>query len=511
MSAVAEKRDWDLLPPDPIKLSAELCRRSFTRFCKEAWHTIEERSLVWNWHHDVITEHLELVVNGEIKRLVMNVPPRTSKSTFTSVLLQPWVWTDRPDYRFLTMSYAEELAIRDALRSRDVVNSEWYQARYGHLFQIRTDQNQKKRYKTTRTGARIVASVDSRLTGDGGDILLIDDPHNMRDIHSEVLVARTIKWFDNVVRSRFEDPAKGAIVIIAQRGAEHDLCGHVLKTREEDGWVHLSIPMEYDKKAVITTRWFRDPRKEKDELLQPTRFPVDYIAEMKRHMTRVDYASQYQQTPIAEGGNILPERAWRKWKSDQPPVCSHVVQFLDTAFEESEEAAWSARTTWGAFEWADEDGELEQHLILLEALEERLSYDDLRKEVRAGAKIYQPDYIFVERKASGISLVQDLRKAKLPVRGVKVVRDKVARAHLASLLLEQRRVWYMDRDWARDVIRHCAAFPRTDHLDIVDTVTMALNWLRLRANVELPEEREDSDLEYEHKVNAEKERRSYYG
>lgn len=523
MSVAAERmhRQADRLPP-LTQVQGELMRRDFRKFCHDAWPVVESQKLKWNWHLDVFCDYLTDVINGDIRLLLLNTPFRSTKSSFFSVMAPAWSWTHKPWLRWLTGSYDLKLAKRDTLKSRWLIESKWYQERFGDEFMFMADQNEKGRYYNDKHGYRIAVATAASTTGEGGHIRLIDDPHNLKQINSIASREGVLDWYDDVFTSRWERTDNDPLMIVGQRGHHKDLFGHVLE-RNPDA-VHVVIPLEYNPKKVISLPGFKDPRKKKGEILDPSRYTVDGVARMKREMTRAGYAAQANQDPSADGGLILMSTDWKRWPKSEPPTCSMVLQVYDTAFTEKEsgfkdtrqtskssEPSYSARTTWGIFAWPNEFDELEDNAILLEHWYDRVSYPKLRKEAKAAAQLFDPDLILVEAKASGLALVPDMRKAKLPARSVKVATDKVARAHSATLMLEQGRVWYMDTQWARYVIDTCAQFPQGNEDDTVDTVTMALNYLRKRNRIPLSDEGPDlvDELEERHDREQRQKRRGY--
>ena len=249
-------------------------RRSLKLFIKEAWPTIEPNRIYNdNWHIDAIAEHLQAVVNGDIKRLIINIPPRHMKSISVSVALPAWTWTIDPTKKFLFASYALMLSIRDSVKCRRLIDSSWYKDTFGNQFQLTTDQNQKQRFENDKTGMRIATSVDGALTGEGGDIIIIDDPHNVREAESGAVRTSVLEWWDQAMQTRLNDPKNGAFIIIMQRVHENDLTGHILANEFED-WDHLCLPAKYETNhptPVKSTLGFKDPRTKEGQLLWPQR------------------------------------------------------------------------------------------------------------------------------------------------------------------------------------------------------------------------------------------------
>ena len=499
----------------PSIVQAEHCRLSLRKFAKDSWPCVEPASLIWNWHLDALCDHLAYVSMGEIRFLTINMPPRTSKSLVTSVIWPVWDWLQDPTIQFLTASYALQLSGRDALKSRRLIESNWFQRRWGHEFRFSFDEKLKRQYSNDKGGRRIAIAVDSATTGEGGNRLVVDDPHNATETESEPVRKGTHDWWDHAMNNRLNQPDKDAWVVNGQRTGEDDLFGHIQRTADMSQIVQLVLPNEYEAKRRCVTSLpktgkviFRDPRKKEGELLVPQRVGPDATKRLKRAM-RDKYTLQYQQNPKGAGGKILSRDAWKPWTGDMPE-CDHLISVYDTAFEEGEENDFSARTDWGIFTHRElmvneETGESalakpRRYLILLGAWRDRVPYHKLKAIAKKHYLKGKHDWTLVEKKASGIALCQDLARAN--VRGLRKVRldhggrvklDKVERANIASVVLDDGLVFFPEgRRWAEMVIDECAAFPNGTHDDWVDTVIMAFQFLRRMGEIALWEP-EDND------------------
>jgi len=514
-------------------LQAEEARRNFRQFVTDAWHVVEPgKEYKGGWHIDAICDHLTYVSLGDIDDLVINIPPRHTKSTIVAVMWPAWEWLWQPSTQWLFATYASALTIRDSVKTRRLIQSPWYQENFGDVFQLSSDLNQKGRFDNDKNGYRLATSVGGTATGEGGDRIVVDDAHNMKEINSDTIRGGVIEWWRDVMSTRGNDPKRLGRVIIAQRGHHKDLPGHVLSS---GSWVHLNLPGYYVPKHSCTTKAkktskriipanpeiftfgdhieplvkdeviFVDPRTRENELLTPDRFGPEEMAKLSYELTERGFESQIQQNPSAKGGNILKEEHWREWVEPELPPISFVVQVYDTAFEETEESDFSARTTWGVFEheerldpklpWtAQYKGQKRLCMIMLERMNRRLEFPELRANAMEAANLWKPDKILIEKKASGHSLAQELRRSDLPVSRIKVRDSKFVRAHAASLVLERGCVFYVKRNWAQEVISQCGNFPADDHDDMVDTVTMALMWLRKRWSAEYLDEDDNDDL-----------------
>lgn len=299
LSTELERRD--------IEASRERCK-SLRQFQAEAWHVIEPATpYLPNWHVDAICEHLEAVEAGQIKKLLINVPFRTAKSTTCSVMWPAKTWTLNPSLRWLTGSFALKLAIRDSLRMRRLITSPWYQARWGHLFELAGDQNQKMRFENNKSGYRLTYGIDASPMGDGGDIILGDDLQDRQQAHSDADREHCLTTFDQAITTRRNQPGVSPLVIIMQRLHCRDLSGHVL---DKGGWEHLLIPMHYDpKRSKVTVIGWKDPRTEPGELMHPARFGEKEVADIEDEIGPYAAAGQLEQSPVPEGGAMF-KRAW---------------------------------------------------------------------------------------------------------------------------------------------------------------------------------------------------------
>jgi predicted phage terminase large subunit-like protein len=370
------------------------------------------------------------------------------------------------------------LSIRDSTKCRRLIDSPWYRTHFGGKFRLTDDQNQKQRFENDKTGYRIATSVGGALTGDGGDLVVIDDPHNSVEADSSKVREGVLEWWDQAMQTRLNDPKTGAFIIIMQRLHEQDLTGHVLANELGDEWDHLMLPARYEvghPTPMRSSLGFTDPRTQEGDLLWPERIDEHTLSNLERSLGSYAAAGQLQQRPSPKGGGILKASWWVPWESEEMPKnIEYVLQSWDTAFEAKESSSFSARTTWGVFRHQNV-----MCAIVLECWFDKVSYPELRKIAQESYEEWQPDAVLIEKKASGQSLLQDLRMAGVPVLAYSPDRDKEARAHASSAMLEDGRIFYpSSRKWAKDLIDICAAFPAHPNDDVVDTCTQA--WLRLR-------------------------------
>ncbi len=254
---------------------------SLYEFVKQSWHVVEPGvKFIESWHIEEICEHLEAVSDGEIQKLLVNIPPRHSKSTIVSVMWPMWEWLTQPDQKFLCASYSGNLSIRDNLKARRLVQSPWYQERWGHMFKLSGDQNAKQRFENDKTGYRLATSVGGTATGEGGSRLILDDPHSAQEAQSDTIRESALDWFDMVWSTRLNDPRNDAMVTIMQRLHDRDISGHILD--DIGGWEHLMIPAEWDGVPRRSVLGVYDPRQVGGELICPERFGEKEITELKQ-------------------------------------------------------------------------------------------------------------------------------------------------------------------------------------------------------------------------------------
>lgn len=480
--------------------------QSLSDYVKAAWPVVEPgTTYVHGWHIDAITEHLEAVTHGHIRKLIITVPPRCQKSLTTAVFWPTWQWTRKPSHKFLYTSYALTLSIRDALKSRRLLQSPWYQVRWGDEFHLTGDQNAKMRYDNDKGGYRISSAVGGTATGEGGDTIIVDDAHNLKEIHSEVIRPQVIDWWDQVMYTRVNDPRTGTRVVIGQRGHEDDLTGHLIS---QGGWELLSLPMEFELDRKRTSIGWSDPRKKKGELLWPERFNQKEVDDLKASLGEYGSASQLQQRPAPVEGGLFKRSYFKLWPFDQKlPKIEFALQSYDTAFTEKTAGDETACTVWGVFKHPKHKWNC---VMLLDAWNEHLSYPELRKKVKLDLKaVYgeketaqKVDLVLVEEKGSGITLLQDLRLLGVPAYGYDPHKaDKVSRANAVIALAEAGRVYLMESakrrgepvSWCGEFMHQLLTFPNASRDDYVDTLTQALILLRNRQMLEARIGKEEED------------------
>ena len=488
---------------------------SLYEFVRQSWHVVEPGvPFVSSWHIKEICEHLEAISSGEIRKLLINIPPRHSKSTIVSVIWPMWEWLTDPAQKFLCASYSGALSIRDNLKARRLVQSPWYQERWGHMFKLSGDQNAKQRFENSETGYRIATSVGGTATGEGGSRLLLDDPHAAQEAQSDAIRESSLEWFDQVWSTRLNDPKLDAMVTVMQRLHERDISGHILE--DIGGWEHLMIPAEWDGRRRKTSLGSYDPRTVEGELICPERFGEAEVADLKRLLGVYGTAGQLQQDPNPSEGGILKTDYIEMWphKRGLPPF-EYILQSYDCAFTEKTTGDPTACSVWAIF---THDGR--RNVMLIDAWDEYLGYPDLRaRAIKDWATEYggmskdsefsrprRPDRILVEAKASGQSLLQDLRLANVPAIGYNPGNaDKVSRAHQAAPTLELGMVWIPESKknpghfvgWAHDFVKQLSKFPVAAHDDYVDTFTQAIIYFKNDRWFDLPQAKDPDERRVE--------------
>lgn len=497
---------------DAIKHARDMKRaeESLAEFAMQAWHVLEPSAeLKWGWALEAICDHLEAVNMGQIHRLVMNVPPGSMKSLLTGVLFPAWEWGPRgmANMRYLSTAHKQDLAVRDNLKCRRLITSEWYQSRWP--VKLVGDNNQKTKFENDSTGFREAMAFTS-MTGSRGDRVILDDPLSVDDANSEAALAAAETTFREALPTRVNND-QSAIIVIMQRLHEKDTTGIILK--EQLGYEHLCLPMRFERaKRCSTSIGFVDPRKEEGELLFPERFSEKTVNELERTLGEYATAGQLQQSPAPAGGGILKVSHFQLWPDkEELPVFDYVLQSVDAAYTEKTTNDPTAFSVWGIFTHKGKRG-----AMLLDCWAEHLAFPKLRAKLieewhsiygkSTGRKGKKADALLIEAKASGISLIQDLRSANLPALPYNPgAADKINRAHQATPILELDCLWIPESrknpgqfvTWAVPFVRQLERFPNDEHDDMVDTFTQAIIYLRDGGWFEMPFAEPDVDEDYD--------------
>ena len=469
--------------PQLERLRAEKARLSFRQFAIQAWPILEPGTpFVDAIHVDAICSHLQAVTDGRIPNLIINVPPRHAKSLLTAVFWPAWVWIDHPESRWLFSSYREDLATRDSVKCRRLIESPWYQQRWGDRYQMVEDQNQKHRFENNRTGYRVVVPM-SGGTGEGGDYVVVDDPHSVEQAESDTARIAAIDWWNGTMSTRLNDHSNGHKIVIQQRLHELDLTGDLLM---RGGYEHLCLPAEFEPDRRCRTSIWTDPRTTPGELLCPRRFDKAALEGLKATLGSRRYAGQFQQQPAPAEGAMLKRHWWNYWQprgANLPPVpvklpngttevrkpvdlpdqFQQEIQSWDMSFKGTNDADFVVGQVHAA-RGADR--------FLLYQVRGRMDFPQTLLAVRQLSALHLKALLkLVEDTANGPAVIQSLQHEIGGLIPVKPDGGKVSRATAASPLLESGN-WYLPHPklfpWVDEFINECAAFPGGAHDDQVD-------------------------------------------
>ena len=451
-------------------ISSDLARKDFMAYCKTVWPEFIEGN-----HHKVMAQKFNGLATGKIKRLIVNMPPRHTKSEFASYLLPSWLMGLNPKLKIIQATHTGELAVRFGRKVRNLMNSTDYSLVFPEV-KLRQDSSAAGRWETHEGGEYFAAGVGGAITGRGADLMIIDDPHSEQDALSPAALENAYEWYTSGPRQRLQPG--GAIVIVMTRWSEIDLTGKLLKQQSRDiladQWEVVEFPALLDDEKVLWPEFWK-----KDELLK-----------VKASLSVGKWEAQWQQNPTSETSAILKREWWQKWEKEDIPPLSYVMQSYDTAFSKQTNADYSAITTWGIF-FPEEGGP--PNIILCDARRGRWDFPDLRRIAQEEYSYWDPECVLIEAKASGMPLTQELRQMGIPVQNYSPSRgnDKFTRVNSIAPLLESGLVWAPDTRWAEEVIEECAAFPAGENDDFVDTVTQALRRFREGGFIQHPEDYDD--------------------
>lgn len=458
-----------------LQIRTELYERSMADYIQGVvWPVVEPKTrYVDNWHIHAICEHLQAVINGDIQNLLINMPPRFMKSLIIAVSLPTFAWVKRPDMRFIYASYSGQLSTRDAVKARRVIESPHYQQYFHDRFRMTSDQNVKNRYENDKTGYRISTSVGGLGTGEGGDIIVVDDPHNVLEGESDAKRLEVIEWWDETMSTRLNDPDTGSKIIVMQRVHGQDLSGHVLR---KGGYEHLMIPMRFEeKRACVTVLGRIDPRTSDGELAWPDRFSENATAKLEKAMGSYATAGQFQQRPASREGAIFKRNWFPRYTSLPKP--DMVVQTLDTATKDDQRNDYSALGTWYVYA-------AERKARLARVRRERLDYPNLKLKVALWYIADRPNLLIVEDKGNGTALLQEFRqKGGFALRAQEPGdTNKEIRAEQEAAICESGSIELPDDslelDWWKDYDEELFDFPAAPFDDQVDMTVTFCNWFR---------------------------------
>jgi len=447
-------------------------KNDFMSFVKHVWPEFIEGS-----HHTQIAEKFNRIAKGELKRVIINMPPRHTKSEFSSYLLPAWMIGRNPKLKIIQSTHTTELAVRFGRKAKTLMDMEEYKQVFDT--RLREDSQAAGKWETQQGGEYFAAGVGSAITGRGADLLIIDDPHSEQDALNIDALERAYEWYTSGPRQRLQPG--GTIVLVMTRWNTKDLTGKLLNAQKEpksDQWEVVEFPAIMPSGEPVWPQFWK-----KDELLG-----------VKASLSIGKWNAQWMQNPTSEEGALIKREWWQKWEKEEPPALTHVIQSYDTAFMKKETADYSAITTWGVF-YANEDSG--PQLILLDALKERLEFPELRRVALEQYRYWNPETVIVESKASGLPLTYELRKMGIPVINFTPSKgnDKHTRVNSVAPLFESGCIWApLDQQFAQEVVEECAAFPYGDHDDLVDSMTQAVMRFRQGGFLEHPDDYVDDPI-----------------
>jgi predicted phage terminase large subunit-like protein len=440
---------------------------SLADFVRGGWDVLEPGTPMRDgWHIETLCQHLEAVSFGQIRDLLITIPPGHMKSLIVSVFWPAWMWHWKPTWRGIFSSYDATLAIRDSVKCRQLLESDWFAGKFSPKWRFSTDQNVKSYFQNTEMGFRLCLSVGGKGTGFRGDCVVVDDPLNAEDRFSDIRLKQAIRWWDTTMSSRLSNQATGARVIIMQRLHEDDLAGHVL---EKGGYEHLNLPSEFEPdRAAKTKIGWSDPRRKAGELLFPGLFPKAVLDQAKKDLGSLDYAAQHQQRPTAMEGSLF-KRAWWKYYDVAPAEFEQTVLSLDCSFKETTSGSYVVFQIWGK-KGAD--------LYLLAQVRLRIDFPKtiaafrwlIKRDPRIGAK-------YVEDKANGPAVIATLQREIPGIVAVAVEVSKEARWAAASPYVEAGNVWLPTRGHAHRWAAELREASRTTAAHWLSVDDISDNWV----------------------------------
>jgi predicted phage terminase large subunit-like protein len=484
-SSVEDKHEFlELLEDLEEAKKKVLARDSFLGFVKYIWPAFIEGR-----HHKVVSQAFERVINGDLKRLIINMPPRHTKSEFASYLLPAWFLGQNPEKKVIQTSHTAELSVGFGRKVRNLVDSDDFKKIFPSLA-LRADSKAAGRWSTSQGGEYFAIGVGGAVTGKGADLLIIDDPHSEQDGQSidPGVFDKTYEWYTSGPRQRLQPG--GAIIIVMTRWHLRDLTGKIIKSSTQrdgvDDWELIEFP------ALMPS----------GNALWPEFWSEKELLALRNELPAPKWEAQYQQQPTSEGGALVKREWWKRWEQERPPQCEFIIQSWDTAFLKTRRADYSACTTWGVFYQPDDDGATRPNIILLDAHKERLEFPELKKMAMDFYNEWQPDACIIEAKAAGAPLVFEMRAMGVPVSEYTPSRgnDKIARVNAVADLFASGVVWCPETRFGEMVIEEFASFPVGEHDDLVDSSTQALLRFRQGGFLRLETDEEDEPM-YRRTVN----------
>jgi predicted phage terminase large subunit-like protein len=463
----------------------ELAQERFLNFVQEVWPTF-----IGGAHHKRMAAAFERVARGEVKRLIINMPPRHTKSEFASYLLPAWFLGKFPHKKVIQTSHTAELAVGFGRKVRNLVDSEVYTRIFPGVA-LQTDSKAAGRWNTNKGGDYFAIGVGGAVTGKGADILIIDDPHSEQEaalaqVNPEIY-DKVYEWYTSGPRQRLQPG--GAIIIVMTRWSLRDLTGQVIKAsaaRGGDEWEVIEFP------AILPS----------GNPLWPEFWSIDELEALHTELPNSKWMAQYQQQPTSDSSAIIKREWWKVWPHERPPQCDYILQTWDTAFEKNSRADFSACTTWGIF-YNDEDHG-QANIILLNSFKERMEWIELKETAFRHYQDWEPDSVLIEKKATGAPLIYEFRAMGIPVQEYTPSKgnDKISRLNSVSDIIASGKVWVPETRWAEELVDEIASFPSGEHDDLVDATTLALMRFRAGGFIRLPSDEPEEIKWFKSQRNA---------
>ncbi len=476
LQTLPEEALREILALTQAKKRLDIREEAQDKFMPFAHHVYE--NFIEGAHHRVIAEKLERVARGELKRLIINMPPRHSKSEFASYLMPAWFLGRNPKLKNIQATHNTEHAVRFGRKVRDLIADPQYKDIFPAT-NLKEDNKSAGKWQTDKGGEYFAAGVGAAVTGRGADLFVIDDPHSEQDAMSESAFDQAYEWYTSGPRQRLQPG--GAIIIVMTRWGKKDLTGRLMATQGgdimADKWEVVEFP------AILPS----------DEPLWPEFWNKEALLSIKGSLPVGKWNAQWQQTPTTSESAIVKREWWQVWEKEDIPPCKYILQAYDTAFSKKESADYSAITTWGVFQ-PEEGGP--DHIILLDAQRDRWNFPELKNKAYEKYEYWEPDMIIIEAKATGTPLIDELRLRGVPALGFSPGKgkDKITRMHMVAPLFEAGVVWAPeDKKFADEVIEEVVSFPNGDYDDYCDSMTLALMRFRQGGFVYLDGEDDEED------------------
>ena len=450
----------------------EQCHNSFLFYVEQMWP-----EFICGRHHEIFAQKLEDVANGKINRLIVNMPPRHTKSEFCSTYFPAWIMGKQPNRKIMQTTHTGELAVRFGRKVRNMMDSIEYKRIFDNV-ELQADSKSAGRWETNKGGEYFAAGVGGAITGRGADLLIIDDPHSEQDALSPSALESCWEWYTSGPRQRLQPG--GAIIVVMTRWSTIDLTAKLLDAQKEeaaDQWEVVEFP------AIFP---------ETEDALWPEFWEISELEKVRASLPVQKWNAQWMQNPTSEEGSIIKREWWNIWEYDEMPPVSYIIQSYDTAFSKKENADYSAISTWGVFRPTPDSPDC---LILLDAQKGRWDFPELKRIAFNEYKYWEPDMTLIEAKASGTPLTHELRRLGIPVVNYSPSRghDKSTRMHSVAPIFESQLVYAPQRKFAEEMIEECASFPFGKNDDLCDTMTQALMRFREGGLVSLEDDYSDEE------------------